>query len=609
MHQADLIFSLAACLIAALVGGYVTQRLGLSPIVGYLLAGVAVGPHTPGFEADQKLADQFAEIGVVLLLFGVGLQFHWRELLAVRRIAISGAIVQSLVATLLGIGASLAIGWNVTQGLVYGLSISVASTVVLIRILSDNHELHTPVGHIAVGWLVVEDLLTVLMLVLLPIFFGANAGQQQPALAVGLACVKLAALVAFVFLVGGRAIPWLLERVAATKSRELFTLTVLAVALGIAVGAARVFDVSMPLGAFLAGMVVGRSEFSLRAASDAMPMRDAFAVLFFVSVGMLVDPAAVRAAPGLFAATLAIILVGKPLAAFAIVKLMGYPLRTALAIAVALAQIGEFSFILSGLAEDLKLMPELAQDILVVASLISITLNPLLFRSVSWLERKLASRANGSAAPPKGTAEDAPALARHRAIIVGHGPVGRALTRLFREHRIEPVVVEMNLDTVRELKSTGLKAIYGDATHPDTITAADPAAALALVLSTADMAGAKEAIRHARSLNPKIRVIARTGALREAHALREAGADAVFSGEGEVALTMAEFLLRKLGATSEQVERERERLRHELHGGSVKNDLTILQRRRAATEPANVEAKPSEGQSATSAPAAAEEKQ
>src|SRR5262245_60086419 len=271
MHNLDLLLTLTGGLASALVLGYITHRIGLSPIVGYLLAGLVVGKSTPGFVADEHLAEQLAEVGVILLMFGVGLQFHLKELLAVRKIAVPGAIGQSLVATVLGILVALSFGWTWSAGFVYGLSISVASTVVLIRILSDNHELHTPTGHIAVGWLVVEDMLTVLMLVLLPIFFGPNAGKSEPTWAIGFALIKIVALVAFVFLVGGRVIPWLLDHVAATKSRELFTLTVLAVALGIAVGAAKLFDVSMPLGAFLAGMVVGRSDFSLRAASDAMP--------------------------------------------------------------------------------------------------------------------------------------------------------------------------------------------------------------------------------------------------------------------------------------------------------------------------------------------------
>src|SRR5262249_30251182 len=292
MHHLDLILTVTGGLAAALVLGYLTHRLGLSPIVGYLLAGFAVGPHTPGFVANKELADQLAQVGVVLLMFGVGLQFHFKELLAVRRVAVPGALCQSLVATALGGAVAVAVGWGWSAGLVFGLAISVASTVVLLRVLADNNDLHTPTGHIAVGWLVVEDLFTVLVLVLLPVVFGedqAGAGGVAPALAWSV--LKIAVLVAFTFLAGGRLIPWLLHRVAATRSRELFTLTVLVLALGIAVGAAELFGASMALGAFLAGMVVGRSEFSLRAAAEALPMRDAFAVLFFVSVGMLFDPA------------------------------------------------------------------------------------------------------------------------------------------------------------------------------------------------------------------------------------------------------------------------------------------------------------------------------
>ena len=291
MHDLDLIMTLAGGLAAALAFGYVTQRLGLSPIVGYLLAGIAVGPATPGFVADRAMAEQLAELGIILLMFGVGLQFHFEELLAVRRIAIPGAVVQSLAATVLGAVVIHWLGWGWTAGVVYGLAISVASTVVLVRVLSDNGDLHTPTGHIAVGWLVMEDLFTVVVLVLLPLVFGSQASSPGGvAVELLLALLKIAALVAFTFLVGGRVIPWLLGHVAATRSRELFTLTILVVALGIAVGSAMVFGVSMALGAFLAGMVVGRSDFSLRAASEALPMRDAFAVLFFVSVGMLFEP-------------------------------------------------------------------------------------------------------------------------------------------------------------------------------------------------------------------------------------------------------------------------------------------------------------------------------
>src|SRR5262249_21020138 len=444
MHtNLDLLLTLTGGLAAALALGYLTQRLGLSPIVGYLLAGVAVGPNTPGFVANRELAEQLAEVGVILLMFGVGLHFHFKELLAVRRIALPGAVVQSLVATALGAVGAWAFGWGWAAGVVYGLAVSVASTVVLTRVLIDNNDLHTPTGHIAVGWLVVEDLFTVMVLVLLPALFGdREAGPGALPLALLVAAVKIGTLVALTFLLGGRLIPWLLARVAETRSRELFTLTVLVVALGIAVGSAKGFGVSMALGAFLAGMVVGRSEFSLRAASEALPMRDALAVLFFVSVGMLFDPRFLLKAPGLVAATLAIILLGKPLAALGIVLALGYPFKVALAVAVALAQIGEFSFILAGLGRSLAVLPDAATNTLVASAIVSISLNPLLYRLVhpveAWLARRprlgrwLAGRALPQSSPASVTSTDHdPGLVlRHRAVIVGHGPVGRTLARL-----------------------------------------------------------------------------------------------------------------------------------------------------------------------------------
>jgi CPA2 family monovalent cation:H+ antiporter-2 len=577
MHGLELILTLTGGLAAALILGYVTHRLGLSPIVGYLLAGFAVGPNTPGFIANRELANQLAEIGVILLMFGVGLQFHLKELLEVRRVAIPGAVCQSLVATLLGCLVVLQLGWSWPAGLVFGLAISVASTVVLLRVLTDNNELHTPTGHIAVGWLVVEDLFTVLVLVLLPVLFGAEqSGSAGIAQALGWSVVKLALLVGFTLLVGGRLIPWLLGQMATTGSRELFTLAVLVVALGIAVGAAKIFGVSMALGAFLAGMVVRQSDFSLRAASEALPMRDAFAVLFFVSVGMLFDPHSLWATPGLVAATLGIILIGKPLAALAIVLLLRYPFRIALAVAVALAQIGEFSFILAALGRQLEILPEALGNALVAAAIVSISLNPLFFRAIDRLEtvakrhpglwRRLNGRARAGA--PVGEPAGAPE-ARYRAIVVGYGPIGRTVARLLRESGIEPTVIEMNLETVRNLRAEGLPAVYGDATHREILDEAGAAGAVALVLSTAGMHGSEESIRLARELNPGIRVFARTAYLREMPALRRAGADAVFAGEGEVALTITEFILRQLGATAEQIDRERERMRSELLGAPL----------------------------------------
>jgi CPA2 family monovalent cation:H+ antiporter-2 len=516
-------------------------------------------------------------IGVVLLMFGVGLHFHVDDLIAVRRIALPGAVAQSLVATGLGALVAVAFGWSWTAGAVYGLALSVASTVVLTRVLSDNNELHTPTGRIAVGWLVVEDLFTVVVLVLLPALFGAGEGQGV-ALALGGALLKIGALVAVTFLVGGRVVPWLLARVASGGSRELFTLTVLVIALGIAVGSSKIFGVSMALGAFLAGMVVGRSEFSLRAGTDALPMRDAFAVLFFVSVGMLLDPKFLVEHPLMVLGTLAVILFGKPLVAVLIVLLMGYPVRVAFAVAVALGQIGEFSFILAALGASLKtpegaaVVPKEATDSLVAAAIVSISLNPLLYRLVgpaeAWASRRprlwrwlnARARRTGEAALP------AEADPQHRAVVVGYGPVGRTLVRLLRENGIEPTVIEMNLETVRRLRAEGVPAVYGDATRYDTLVEAGVARAANLVLAASGVNGADEVVRLARELNPGVQVLARAAYLRERSALRGAGADRVFAGEGEVALAMTESLLRDLGATAEQIDRERERVRMDLFG-------------------------------------------
>ncbi len=580
MHaNLDLILTLTGGLSAALVLGYITQRLGLSPIVGYLLAGIAVGPTTPGFVANRDVADQLAEVGVILLMFGVGLQFHLKELLAVRRIAIPGAVFQSLVATVLGAVIARALGWDWTAGLVFGLAISVASTVVLVRVLADNNDLHTPTGHIAVGWLVVEDLFTVVVLVVLPALFGHQAedGLWIP-LALGLAGVKIAVLVASVFLLGGKVIPWLLTKVAATRSRELFTLTVLVVALGIAVGSTKLFGVSMALGAFLAGMVVGRSEFSLRAATEALPMRDAFAVLFFVSVGMLFEPTILMQTPALIVATLLIVMVGKPLAATVIVLALGYPTRVAFGVSAALAQVGEFSFILAALGRHLEIIPPEISNAVVATAIVSISLNPLLYRLVDpfntwcarnprltrWTQRSAPTTEAESVTVVEPGAEGArPA----RAVVVGYGPVGQTVCRLLKSNGVEASVIEMNLETVKRLRMQGIEAVYGDAGHPETLRAAGIQQASTLILSASGLANAREIIRLAHELRPRLRVLVRTAYLRENDELIAAGADRVFSGEGEVALAMTESILRDLGAIPEQIDRERQRVREELFGG------------------------------------------
>ena len=570
MHSFDLILTLTGGFAGALVFGYLTQKLGLSPIVGYLLAGVAVGPHTPGFVADTGLAEQLAEVGVILLMFGVGLQFHIDELLAVRNVAIPGAVAQSAVATILGAGLVQSFGWSLSSGIVFGIALSVASTVVLIRVLADNSALHTRAGHIAVGWLVVEDLFTIVALVVLPIAFGADGSGRGVGGALLVTVLKVAALVAFTVFVGARLIPRVLDHVAGTHSRELFTLTVLVIALGIAVASAAVFDVSMALGAFLAGLVVGRSDYSLRAASEALPLRDAFAVLFFVSVGMLLDPSALLENPALVVGALGVVMIGKPLVAFAITWLMRYPLATSLSVAVALAQIGEFSFMLSRVGRDLGVLTQEAGNVIVAVAILSIVCNPILYRFIKPLDRwtlahpRLRRMVDRSVTPEGGELPPTASDAAHRAIVVGYGPTGRTVTRLLRENGFEPIVIDMNVNTVRELRDQGVRAIYGDATHRDTLAQAGVATADTLILTSAGMADGRETIRHAKELNPDIHVLARAQYLRDVPALRNAGAEGVVSAESEVGLALTEMMLHRLGATPDQIDHERERVRSEL---------------------------------------------
>lgn len=620
-HNIDLILTLAGGLTAALALGFITQKLRLSPIVGYLLAGMVVGPHSPGFVADADTATQFAELGVILLMFGVGLHFHLKDLMAVRSVAVPGAIVQIAAATVLGMLATHFFGWSWTAGAVFGMAISVASTVVLTRVLSDNRAMHTPVGHVAIGWLVVEDLFTILVLVLLPALFPPATASGAPAsvwATLGTTTLKLGALVVFTLVAGQRLIPLLLSYVARTGTRDLFTLAVLVLALGIAVGAAEFFGASMALGAFLAGMVVGQSDFSARAAAEALPMRDAFAVLFFVSVGMLFDPASLTTGWELMLITLAIVLLGKPLAALLVVLVLGHPLRKAISVAVALAQIGEFSFILASLGTALGVLPPEAGNALVVAAVISITINPMLYKGIDPLMKALARRGIGVTRTAGGNAPvPSPGDGAHRVVLIGYGPVGRAIARILRDNDMDVVVVEMNIDTVRELRTlaaheaagvTGedmpdvgadaagggspdsssggpvggspkdspkdapddgdhhagrpLLAVHGDATQAEILRHAGLEEAEALIISTAT-APAREIIEVARAVNPKVRILIHTTYLREAEALRAGGAEVVFSGEGAVALSLSTFLLRELGATDEQVETERRRIRHD----------------------------------------------
>jgi monovalent cation:H+ antiporter-2, CPA2 family len=533
MGHLTVLMTFAMGLTMALLLGFLAKRLKLSPIVGYLIAGVAVGPFTVGYVADQHVADQFAEIGVILLLFGVGLKFHLSELLAVWRIALPGALFQSAISTLALAGLLRLMGWDWTSGIVLGISISVASTVVMALVLAERHDLHAPIGHIAIGWTVVEDLLTVTALLLLPMFVGAGAvGSDGIGLALGQAALKIVGLVLLVVVLGKWVIPKALEQIALARSRELFTLSVLVVALGIAIGAAKLFGVSMALGAFLAGLAVGRSEFAARAANDALPMRDAFAVLFFVSVGMLCDPRSVLESPVLTGVVLLVVLVGKPLAAMLVVRVMGRPTSTAVAVGAALSQVGEFSFILGSAAKGLGVITNDGWNALVAASIISIALNPTVYR--------LARRATGGAPTLKPAAGQESVDAR-RCILVGYGPVGKTVRRILVEYDAEVTVIELNLETVRGLRAEGIQVVYGDVLRPGTLEEAGLASAGSLILSI-EVEDAAELIRQAHSVNPSLRILARCAHLRDVPALRKAGATIIAAAEAEVAMALAEVL-------------------------------------------------------------------
>ena len=561
-HETALIATIAAGLGLAFVLGLLATRLRLPPILGYLLAGVAVGPFTPGFVADAGLASQLAELGVILLMFGVGLHFSIADLLAVRRIAIPGAIGQIAVATGLGAIVSHLWGWSWGTGLVFGLALSVASTVVLLRALEDRGILGSVDGRIAVGWLIVEDLVTVLALVLLPALAPAlgagpaGAGGGAPGLLTTLlvTLLKVAGFVALMLVVGRRAIPWLLGRVVRTGSRELFTLAVLAVALGIAVGAATLFGVSFALGAFFAGVIVSESDFSHEAATNALPLQDAFAVLFFVSVGMLFDPMILVRQPLAVLAVVAIVLVGKTLASLAIVLAFRYPLNTALTISASLAQIGEFSFILAALGVSLGLLPPDAQGLIVAGALLSITLNPFVFRAVEPAGRWLRARRGLAEAleRPAGALAELPAgvdaaQLRDHAVVIGHGRVGGPVADELARHGIPYLVVEQSRETAEALRARGLPVIYGDATRPEVLAGAHLEHARLVVVAAPDAYQARAILELARRLNPDVDIVVRTHSDQERGFLEAHGAARALVGERELAVSLARHALRRFG--------------------------------------------------------------
>jgi monovalent cation:H+ antiporter-2, CPA2 family len=558
MSELHILATLTLGLAAALGLGYVAHRLKLSPIVGYLLAGVLVGPHTPGLVADRAVAEQFAEIGVILLLFGTGLRFNLTELAAVWKVAVPGALVQSGLSTA-GLALLLRLqGWDWSAGLILGMAVSVASTVVMTLMLEENRDLHSPIGHIAIGWTVVEDILTVAVMLVLPnLFRPAGAAGAGIGGMLGLAGARIAGLAVLVAVLGRWVIPPFLERVAATRIREFFTLSVLVLAIGIAVGSAGVFGVSVALGAFLAGLAVGRSEFAAAAALDAVPMRDAFSVLFFVSAGMLFSPAALVRDPLTVATVTAVVIVGKPLAAAATVRLLGVPASTAFPVGAAFSQVGEFSFILGAAALKLGLVSEEGWNALVAASMISIALNPVVYRLA---RRPPAAKPAGAAAPRPADA----AVDPDRCILVGYGPVGRLVHRVLEEEGRLVTVIDLNLETVRRLRSGGFAALYGDVRRPGTLEEAGVFAAGGLILS-ADLDGAAEIVRRARSLNPGLKILARCAHLRDAAGIREAGADFVAAGEAEVGAALAEAVTAREPSDPAVREKDRETVRNILY--------------------------------------------
>ncbi len=565
-HDTALIATIAVGLGLAFVGGFVARWLKLPPLVGYLLAGVAVGPFTPGFVADGGLAGQLAEIGVILLMFGVGIHFSIKDLLAVRNIAVPGAIVQIAVATVMGAVVAHWWGWSLGAGLVFGLALSTASTVVLLRALEERGILDSVNGRIAVGWLIVEDLAMVLALVLLPALGNVlGTAEAQPSVAeeggslfltLALTLGKVCLFVALMVVAGKRLVPWLLSQVAKTGSRELFTLSVLAVSLGIAFGAAALFGVSFALGAFFAGVVVSESELSHRVAEDSLPLQDAFAVLFFVSVGMLFDPMVLVQQPLQILAVVLIVILGKSLAAFFIVLAFRYPVNTALTVSASLAQIGEFSFILVGLGVALGLLPKDGQSLVLCGALLSITLNPLVFKTIdpmlAWLRRhpRFAARMEH---PDEDELCDLPigmgdVQLREHAVLIGYGRVGGVIGQSLTEQKIPFVVVEQNREYVERLREEGVPAIYGDAAVPGILEHAHLDKASILIVATPDALQAREIVAQAKGVNASLPAVVRTHGDEERAYLESLGVDRVVMGEHALARSMLDYVLERLAA-------------------------------------------------------------
>ena len=543
-HDTPLISTIVVALALAWAFGALAHRLKAPPLVGYLLAGIAIGPFTPGFVADQGLANELSEIGVILLMFGVGLHFSLDDLLSVKAIAIPGAVVQIAFATALGMSFAWWLDWPIGAGIVFGLALSVASTVVLLRAMQERRLIETERGRIAVGWLIVEDLAMVLALVLLPalapVFKGEGASLSALAWPVVITLGKVAAFVAVMLIVGKRVIPWVLHAMAHTGSRELFRLSVLVIALGAAYWSAALFGVSFALGAFFAGMILSESELSQRAAQETLPLRDAFAVLFFAAVGMLFNPMIVVTAPVALVVTILIIVIGKSLAAFVIVRLFGHANSTALTISASLAQIGEFSFILASLGVSLALLPKEGSDLILAGAIFSILINPLLFAGLDWfLAKPKAVTAGVQPATETATREPIPAtkLSDH-IVLVGHGRVGSVISPGLIETKTPLLIIENDSAAVDKLKAQGIETISGNACDPDVIAAANLAAARGLLVSVPDAFESGQIVEQARRISPQLRILARSHSEEETQHLMRHGATLVVMGEREIGKAM-----------------------------------------------------------------------
>jgi monovalent cation:H+ antiporter-2, CPA2 family len=554
-HHTPLIATIVAGIVLAFALGALANRFRISPLVGYLLAGVLVGPYTPGYVADQSLANQLAEIGVILLMFGVGMHFSLRDLLSVKAIAIPGAIGQIAVATVLGMALAWGFGWTPGAGFVFGLALSVASTVVLLRALQERHLVESERGRIAVGWLIVEDLAMVLTLVLLPALAELlnESGSAPSPGALGIPQIvttmavtlgKVTAFVALMLVVGRRVIPWVLHYVAHTGSRELFRLAVLAIALGVAFGAAELFDVSFALGAFFAGMVLAESELSHQAANETLPLRDAFAVLFFVSVGMLFDPSIVLREPWAVLAVVLIILVGKSLAAFLIVLAFRHPIGTALTISASLAQIGEFSFILANLGVELGLLPERGRALILAGAILSILANPFFFVVLDRLGPLLERRARpaGAEAPSAMPQQDELPVTglRDHAVLIGYGRVGSVIGEAVQARGQPLYVIEENSKVIDALRGRGVEAVSGNAASPAVLQSANLGAARTLFIAVPNAFEAGQIVEQARAANPGLNILARAHLDAEVDHLKQLGADVIVMGEREIARAMLE---------------------------------------------------------------------